>query len=147
MGRPCLSTASWSALLRFASVPSHMARPGVTGFGYFCQIKSSSAAGPKPGISSTPKPPIKRLSQSNTLFYFPYRFYSFFPLLLFKLICVPYPQFKQASIRFTLAGQRNDVDKTLKDITLEPMITTVETMEAPLALPPLNPPPERSSDV
>jgi hypothetical protein len=56
-------------------------------------------------------------------------------------------QFKQASIMFTLTSHRGDVDRALMDITLEHMITTVETVEDALALPPLNPPMERSSDV
>jgi len=50
VGGPCLSGASWSALLRLASVPLNVARLGVTGFGSFCRNKRISAAGPKPGI-------------------------------------------------------------------------------------------------
>jgi hypothetical protein len=46
-----------------------------------------------------------------------------------------------------LAGQRGDVESTLKDIKFEPMLTTVETVEDLMALMPLNPPTERSSDV
>ncbi len=46
---PCLSGASWSALLRLASVRSHEARRGVTGFGAFCRNKRASPAGAKPG--------------------------------------------------------------------------------------------------
>ncbi len=48
-GGPCLSRASWSALRKFASVPSYEARRGVNGFGSFCRNKRASAAGPKPG--------------------------------------------------------------------------------------------------
>ncbi len=48
-GRPCPSEASWSALLRLASDLSHIARLGVSGFGYFCRNNSGSAAGTKPG--------------------------------------------------------------------------------------------------
>ncbi len=49
VGGPCLSGASWSALRRLASVRSHEARRGVSGFGYFCRNKSGSSAGAKPG--------------------------------------------------------------------------------------------------
>ena len=48
-GGPCLSGASWSALLRFASVRSNEARRGVHGFGSFCRNKRASPAGAKPG--------------------------------------------------------------------------------------------------
>ena len=48
-GGPCLSAASWSALLRLASVRSNETRRGVTGFGAFCRNKRSSPAGAKPG--------------------------------------------------------------------------------------------------
>jgi len=48
---------------------------------------------------------------------------------LFKLITGPFPWFKQASIRFTLAGQRGDVNMTLKEIKLEAIIPTSETVE------------------
>jgi hypothetical protein len=48
-GRPCLSGASWSALLRLASVRSHEAKRGVNGFGAFCRNKGTSPAGAKPG--------------------------------------------------------------------------------------------------
>ena len=48
-GGPCLSAASWSALLRLASVRSNEARRGVTGFGAFCRNKRASPAGAKPG--------------------------------------------------------------------------------------------------
>ena len=50
-GGPCLSAASWTALLRFASVPSNMAERGVIGFGSFSQKKRTSSAGAKPGIT------------------------------------------------------------------------------------------------
>jgi anti-anti-sigma factor len=43
---------------------------------------------------------------------------------------------KQASIRCTLAGQRDNVDTTLKEIKFETMIPTVSTVEDALALPP-----------
>ena len=36
IGGPCLSGASWPALLKLASVLSHEARWGVSGFGSFC---------------------------------------------------------------------------------------------------------------
>ncbi|MEO8327384.1 MAG: hypothetical protein ABI618_16145, partial [Nitrospirota bacterium] len=36
---PCLSLASWSALLRFASLLFNEARRGVNGFGHFCRNK------------------------------------------------------------------------------------------------------------
>jgi hypothetical protein len=67
VGGPCLSpsawlridSASWSALLRLASVRSHEARRGVNGFGPFCSTTmvapfgtrqaTSSPAGAKPG--------------------------------------------------------------------------------------------------
>jgi hypothetical protein len=59
-GGPCLSPASWPAFLGFASIRSHKARWGVTGFGSFCLHNKgralrdasckTSAAGPKPGI-------------------------------------------------------------------------------------------------
>ena len=49
VGRPCLSGASWPALLKVASVLSHEARRGVSGFGSFCRNKRASAAGPTPG--------------------------------------------------------------------------------------------------
>ena len=49
-GGPCLSAASWAALLRLASSQSDEAGLGVNGFGSFCRNKRSSAAGPKPGI-------------------------------------------------------------------------------------------------
>ncbi len=48
-GGPCLSEASWSALLRLASLRSHEARRGVNGFGAFCRIKRLSPAEAKPG--------------------------------------------------------------------------------------------------
>ncbi len=56
-GGPCLSpstkpridSASWSALLRLASVRSNEAGRGVTGFGTFCRNKRASPAGAKPG--------------------------------------------------------------------------------------------------
>jgi hypothetical protein len=48
-GGPCLSGASWTALLRLASVPSNKARWGVNGFGAFCRNKRASPAGAKPG--------------------------------------------------------------------------------------------------
>ena len=48
-GGPCLSGASWSALLRLASVRSNEARRGVNGFGAFCRNKRASPAGAKPG--------------------------------------------------------------------------------------------------
>ena len=64
-GGPCVSpsirlrtgSASWSALLRLASLPSHEARRGVSGFGPFCrnkrpvlsQVEGASPAGAKPG--------------------------------------------------------------------------------------------------
>ena len=51
IGGPCLSGASWSALLRLASVRSHEARRGVTGFGSFCRNKRASSAGAKPGFT------------------------------------------------------------------------------------------------
>jgi hypothetical protein len=58
---PCLSlstwlridSASWSALLRLASLRSHEARRGVKSFGSFCRNKSASPAGTKPGNTST----------------------------------------------------------------------------------------------
>ena len=46
---------------------------------------------------------------------------------------------KQASIRCTLAGQRGEVDTTLKEIKLEAMVPTVATVEDALALPPWQP--------
>ena len=42
----------------------------------------------------------------------------------------------QASIRFTLAGQRGEVDMALKEINFEAMVPTVATVEDALALPP-----------
>lgn len=42
----------------------------------------------------------------------------------------------KASIRFTLAGQRGEVDITLKEIKFEDMVPTVKTLEDALALPP-----------
>ncbi len=48
-GGPCLSGASWSALLWLASIFFNETRRGVTGFGSFCQNKRTSAAGPNPG--------------------------------------------------------------------------------------------------
>ena len=45
-------------------------------------------------------------------------------------------QLNQASIQFTLAGQRGEVDTTLKDIKFEAMVPTVPTVEVALALPP-----------
>ena len=64
-GGPCVSpsirlrtgSASGPALLRLASISSHEARRGVTGFGAFCQnkrpvlsqVEGSSPAGAKPG--------------------------------------------------------------------------------------------------
>src|SRR5690606_23583786 len=48
-GGPCLSEASWPALLSWCpSVPIE-ARRGVNGFGSFCRNKRSSPAGAKPG--------------------------------------------------------------------------------------------------
>jgi len=41
----------------------------------------------------------------------------------------------QASIRFTLAGQRGEVDTTLKDMNFEGIVPTVATVEDALALP------------
>jgi len=52
LGGPCLSAASWAALLGFASVHSDVTGSGVNGFGSFCRNKRSSA-GPNPGISRT----------------------------------------------------------------------------------------------
>jgi len=48
-GGPCLSGASWSALLKLAAVPFNEARRGVNGFGPFCRNKRASPAGAKPG--------------------------------------------------------------------------------------------------
>ena len=64
-GGPCVSpsirlrtgSASWSALLRLTSLPSHEARRGAPGFGAFCrnkrpvlsQVEGASPAGAKPG--------------------------------------------------------------------------------------------------
>ncbi len=48
-----MSGASWSALLRLASVRSNEARRGVTGFGAFCRNKRASPAGAKPGNTRT----------------------------------------------------------------------------------------------
>ena len=48
-GGPCLSGASWSDLLRLASVRSYETRRGVNGFGSFCRNKRTSPAGAKPG--------------------------------------------------------------------------------------------------
>ncbi len=45
---PCLSAASWSALLP-AFILFNLAGLGVNGFVHFCRNKSGSAAGPKPG--------------------------------------------------------------------------------------------------
>lgn len=42
----------------------------------------------------------------------------------------------QGSIRFTVAGQQGEVDTTLKEIKLEAMVPTVQTVEDALALPP-----------
>jgi hypothetical protein len=58
-GGPCVipstrlrtGSASWSALLRLASVRSYEARWGVNGFGSFCQNKRTSPAGAKPGTT------------------------------------------------------------------------------------------------
>jgi hypothetical protein len=44
-----ISSARWPALLKLASVLSHEARRGVSGFGSFCRNKKTSAAGPNPG--------------------------------------------------------------------------------------------------
>ena len=52
-GGPCLSAASWPALLWFPSIHSDETARGVNGFVHFCRNKSGSAAGPKPGISRT----------------------------------------------------------------------------------------------
>ena len=52
LGGPCLSEASWSALLDPASVPSEVAGWGVNGFGFFCRNKRTSAGGPKPAIEN-----------------------------------------------------------------------------------------------
>ncbi len=49
VGGPCLSGASWSALLRLASIRSQEARRGVNGFGSFCRNKRASPAGAKTG--------------------------------------------------------------------------------------------------
>ncbi len=49
VGKPCVSGASWPALLKVASVLSHEAGRGVSGFGSFCRNKRASAAGPNPG--------------------------------------------------------------------------------------------------
>jgi hypothetical protein len=49
-GGPCVSAASWRALLCLATISSNLARWGVIGFGSFCRNKRASAAGPKPGI-------------------------------------------------------------------------------------------------
>jgi len=51
VGRPCLSGASWPALLKLASGLSHEARRGVNGFGSFCRNKRASPAGAKPGFT------------------------------------------------------------------------------------------------
>lgn len=48
-GGPCLSGASWSALLRIASLRFNEARRGVNGFGSFSRKKRASPAGAKPG--------------------------------------------------------------------------------------------------
>ncbi|GJL60364.1 MAG: hypothetical protein NPIRA03_32210 [Nitrospirales bacterium] len=48
-GSPCPSAASWAALRSLAYALCDVAREGVPGFGYFCPIKSGSAAGPNPG--------------------------------------------------------------------------------------------------
>jgi len=42
----------------------------------------------------------------------------------------------RASIRFTLAGQKGEVDTALRDIKFETMVPTVGTVEDALALPP-----------
>ena len=52
IGRPCLSKASWSALLKLASVPSDLARQGVNGFGYFCLHNNGCALRDAPSKSS-----------------------------------------------------------------------------------------------
>ena len=51
IGGPCLSEASWPALLKLASVLSHEARWGVSGFRSFCRNKRASPAGAKPGFT------------------------------------------------------------------------------------------------
>ena len=43
---------------------------------------------------------------------------------------------KQASIRFSLAGQNGEVDTTLKAIKFEAIVPTMATVEDALALPP-----------
>ncbi len=43
---------------------------------------------------------------------------------------------QQASIRFTLAGQQDAVDTTLKEIKFEAIVPTEKTVEDALALPP-----------
>lgn len=42
----------------------------------------------------------------------------------------------QASIRFTLTGQQDTVNTTLKEINFEAIVPTVKTVEDALALPP-----------
>ncbi len=75
---------------------------------------------------------LKSYRESKNVFsLFVISLYLFFtlPATLSQRICVPYPWFKQASLRFTLAGQRGDVDMTLKAIKLESIIPTSETVE------------------
>jgi stage II sporulation protein AA (anti-sigma F factor antagonist) len=45
---------------------------------------------------------------------------------------------QQSSVRFTLAGQTGYVDTVLREIKLEDIISTVNSVEDGLALPPLN---------
>lgn len=51
---------------------------------------------------------------------------------------------QREAVRFTLAGQTGYVDTALKDIKLEAMISTVNSLEEGLALPPLKAQPERN---
>ncbi len=45
VGGPCVSGASWSALLKLASVPSNEARWSINGFGAFCSTQRLCPSG------------------------------------------------------------------------------------------------------
>jgi hypothetical protein len=71
-------SASWSALLRLASVRSHEARRGVNGFGAFCRNKRASSAGAKPGttehhVGMRDGDTRARRSPANTVYWQPPR--------------------------------------------------------------------------